>query len=57
VRAGTELLAPFDWHTRTYSGSLTGPQAVAIGHEWVLRTLGVNHAPAGPSAGVAERSR
>ncbi len=39
VRDTSALAPPFAFHTRTYSGTITSPQANAIAHEWVLRTL------------------
>jgi hypothetical protein len=39
VRDTSALAPPFAFHTRTYSGSLSGAQANAIAQEWVLRTL------------------
>jgi hypothetical protein len=39
IRDTSALAAPLNWHTRTYSGTITGSAANSIAHEWVLRTL------------------
>jgi len=41
VRDTTALPAPQNWHTHAYAGTLTGAPALALAHQWVLRTLGV----------------
>jgi hypothetical protein len=41
VRDTTALPAPQNWHTHAYAGTITGGPALALAHQWVLRTLGV----------------
>ncbi|HEX6886176.1 MAG TPA: Ig domain-containing protein [Planctomycetota bacterium] len=51
VKAGIALPPPFDSHTHTFTGSVTGPGARTLAHEWVLRTLGVTPLEPTPDSG------
>lgn len=39
MRDVNALAPPLDSHTRTYSGTFTGPAATRIGHEWLVARL------------------